>query len=217
MQQLLEERLVPHVVLLVQPERLEEVMSLGFVVGVERLDPLLRGRDHVGRGPARELDAGPVADAVDRVREVRKQGRDRLPGDRHRLLQRSPLGGEPEDPAVGVVAIRVADVVLHVADDHVVPVGHVEGAVRTDDGVGRPEVAVLTLQQGPRGRAPDLAELPLRPRLRLAVLVRAGDFRLGRHLRVGLAVAIEVVLLHSQEPDRVADQEVLLHVVGEVR
>ena len=117
---------------------------------------------------------------------------------------------------MGVVAVGITDVVLHVADDHVVPVGDVERAILSHDRVGGAEVAIFALEQRLHGSAPDLAELPLRLRLRLAVLVLAGGFHLGRHLRVGFAVTVEVILLHPQEPDRVADQEVLLQVVGEM-
>ena len=190
-----EQRVVAHAVLLVQPEGLEQMMGLGLVVGIEALHPGLRGGDHVLRGTAGQFDPRAVPHAVHRRLQVLEERLDRLPVDRDGLLQRSPGRGEPEDAAVRVVAVGVADVVLHVADDHVVPVGDVERAVGAHDRVGGPEVAVLALEERPHRGAPDLARLPARV----------------------VAVAVEVILLHAEEPDRVADEEVLLHVVGEVR
>ena len=62
--------------------------------------------------------------------------------DRDFLLERLLGIADAEDASVLVVPVRVADVVLHMPDDYVLPVGYVEGPVFTEDGVGRPEVFV---------------------------------------------------------------------------
>ena len=48
-------------------------------------------------------------------------------------LDERPLGAdEPVDPAVGMVAIRIALAVLHVADERICPVAEPEAAVGAD-------------------------------------------------------------------------------------
>src|SRR5438093_1220697 len=71
-----------------------------------------------------------------------KQLGDRLAGDRGRLRQRPALVADAVDAAVLAVAAGVAQVVLHVADDRVVPVQEVDRPVRPHADVGGPEVRV---------------------------------------------------------------------------
>ena len=58
-----------------------------------------------------------------------KQRRDGLAGDGHVLLQGAALVDNAVNPAVRMVAVGIADAVLHVADDGVRPIGNVECAV----------------------------------------------------------------------------------------
>ncbi len=66
------------------------------------------------------------------------------------LLQRSTDGGHAVDAAVRVVAVGIAHVVLHVADDDVVPVAEIQRAVGREDGIRRAEVLVAAHQQAAR-------------------------------------------------------------------
>ena len=86
-----------------------------------------------------------------------------------------------------VVAERVAGVVLHVADEDVVPVDDVEGAVGRKLEVHGAEVAVFALEE-------IVAELGL----------PAG------------AVVLDLMLLDAEESDGVCEDDVALHFVGEV-
>ena len=67
-------------------------------------------------------------------------------------IERPARVGHAIDPAVQPIARRVAQVVLHVPDDRVVPVGDIQRAVGADLGVDRPEVLVGGLQDRLRFR-----------------------------------------------------------------
>jgi hypothetical protein len=88
-----------------------------------------------------------MAHAVGGVLQVFEQRGDRLAVDGDGLLQLAARGGDAIDAAVFVVAVRVAHVVLHVADDDVVPVGEVERAIGREDGIGRTEVLVAAHEE----------------------------------------------------------------------
>ena len=57
-----------------------------------------------------------------------------------------------------MVTIWVTNVVLHVADNDVLPVSYVQCAVFTDNRVSRPEVSVVTVDDVLNGSSPNLAE-----------------------------------------------------------
>ena len=57
-------------------------------------------------------------------------------------LERTSFGGDPIDAAVALIAFGVADVVLHVADDGVLPVGDIERAIVAKFGISRAEVRI---------------------------------------------------------------------------
>ena len=135
----------------------------------------------------RQLDLGAVADAVLGLLEQVEQLLDRLAGDLGGLQERPALVGDPVDPAVDPVAARVAEVVLHVADDRVLPVDEPDRAVGPDLEVGGAEVGV--------GRGDDRLDLG------------AGEARV---------VVLELVLEDALEADDVGDQQVPLHALGEV-
>ena len=178
--------------------------------GVELFHPFLRGGDDLGGRALAELDAGAVAHAVGGVPEVFEQGGDRLAVDGDGLLQFATLGRHAVDAAVLVVAVRVAHVVLHVADDDVVPVGDVERAVFAEDGVARAEVFVAAHEQAAGFVLGDGA-------IGLGDLdAELGAGRLAPDAGL-VRVAGQVVVLDAEEADDVADQEVALHVLGEVR
>ena len=100
-----------------------------------------RGHDLVGITSA-ELDACAIANVVLRFLKEVEESLDRLFGDLDRLEQRPGGIGDAVDAAMALIPARIAQVVLHVADDRVLPIEEVDGAVRADlDGVG-PEIRV---------------------------------------------------------------------------
>ncbi len=143
--------------------------------------------DHGLRVAAAQFNPRAVAHAVDGMLQVLQQRLDRLAVDLDRLLQRPALHREAKDSAVLVVAVGIANVVLHVTDDGVVPVRNIQRAVFANDGVRGTKVAIFAIEQLKPGRSPDFAELSL----------------------LAVAFAIQVVLLDAQETDRVADQEIV--------
>ncbi len=92
--------------------------------------------------------------------QVFQQRGDRLTVNFHRLLQRTSLHGQTHDTTVIVIAIGVTNIMLHVADDYVAPVRHVQSPVCTDDRIRRPEIAIATVDQVFNRSSPDLAEFP---------------------------------------------------------
>ena len=136
---------------------------------------------------AAQLDAGAVADAVLRLLQDSSSLLDRLAGDLGRLQERPALVGDAVDAAVGRGRGWVAEVVLHVADDRVLPVEEVDGAVRPDLDVRRAEVRV--------GRGEDRLDL--------------GAGEAG-------AVVLDLVLQDALEADHVGDEQVALVLLGEV-
>ena len=87
-----------------------------------------------------------MTNAVHRVLQIFQQSFDWLACNFYRLLERTILDGKTHDSTMIMVTVRVADIVLHVADDHVVPVGYVERSVFTNDRITRTEVSVLTIE-----------------------------------------------------------------------
>ena len=150
---------------------------------IELLQPPLGGGDHLGAVVFRKLNARPAPDAVDRMLQRREQLRDRPAIDRDVLRQGPPRHGDPVDPAMRTIARWVADVVLHVSDDGVGPIGDVHGAVGGDVEVGRSEVRI--------GRDQEVVDL--------------GSVRIA-----GVGVEVERVLLDAEEGNRVQNQEVTL-------
>ena len=69
-----------------------------------------------------ELGAAALANPIHRVLQVVEQRFNGLAVNRHVLLQRSAIGGHTIDTTVPVVALRIANVVLHMADDHIGPI-----------------------------------------------------------------------------------------------
>ena len=103
------------------------------------------------------------------------------------MQQRPALVGDAVDAAVRAVAAGVAEVVLHVADDRVLPVEEVDGAVRPDLEVRRAEVRI-----------------------------GGGDDRLHLGAGEAGTLVLDLVLEDALEADHVGHQQVALVRLGEV-
>ena len=66
-EELVEQLLVNHVVLLVDPKSFQQVVGMILVIRVELLEPLLGFLDHVVRVPFAQFNTGAVSDYVGRV------------------------------------------------------------------------------------------------------------------------------------------------------
>ena len=85
-QQHVQQRFVLHIVLLVQPQRFEQVMRFGFIVRVKVGHPFLCCSDDFRRITAAQFDAGAMPDAIDGVFEVVEQHRNGFSMNLDRLL-----------------------------------------------------------------------------------------------------------------------------------
>ena len=112
---------------------------------------------------------------------------DRRAVDLRRRQQRPALRRDAPDAATRLVAARIANRVLHVTDERIEPVDHVERAVGSELHADRPEVRVGGLQQRLHFDADETG-----------------------------ALLDGLVLLDAEEPDDVVVEEVALRGLGEV-
>src|SRR5262249_19613359 len=127
---------------LMKPERFEQVMLVIRVTGVKRGNPFLEGGHYFACWPTSQFDAGPVAHAVFRLLQHVEQLVERLAGNGNRLIQRPAFVGYAINAAMLAVAARVAQVVLHVADDRVLPIEEVKRSIWADFQIAGAEVRV---------------------------------------------------------------------------
>ena len=153
----LEQCLVLGVVTLIDPKALEDVVSVLLGFGIKLFQPLVGGGQHLVAWVLGKFHPGAVTHAVDRVLEQVEQCLDRLAVHADFFGKLASLVGHAKDAAVGLIAVWVTNVVLHVADDDVLPVGDIERSVAADLEVGRSEVAVAGDEQILGLSAPDVA------------------------------------------------------------
>ena len=142
-----------------------------------------------------EFDAGAVPDTIDGVFEVVEQVGDGLAVDFDRLLEWFLLVDHAVDAAVFVVAAGVTEVVLEVANDDVVPVRDIEGAIFAEFDVSEAEIFVASHDEIFFKSSPDLAE---------AIVFRAKAF------------AVKLEVLEAEETNHVTVDIVLLDLIREV-
>ena len=131
------QRRIDFIVVLMDPQRFEQMVLIARVVFIEPSHPTLDGSDCLFAVAAAQFDLGSVANARFGVFQQVEQLFDWFTGDFGWLRQRPALIGNAIYAAVDPVAARIAEVVLHVADDGIVPIRKVESAVRPDFQVGR--------------------------------------------------------------------------------
>ena len=134
-----------------------------------------------------EFATGAIAGSVFGLLEVLEELGHGGAGDLGGLDERALGVGDAVDASAFTVAIRVTRVVLHVADERVVPVDEVERAVRREFEVDRAEVAVGGRDEVAVGLAGEAGAV------------------------VGLFAKTD-----AEESDRIADHEVALLRIGEV-
>ena len=187
-QDLLEKRQRHLIEVTQRPQPFEPIVLEGRRLRIELCDPGRHRRHDFRLGAAVELELGPVADPVDRIGEELDELGNRAAANRHRLGHRLAIHHHPVDAAVDPVAAGVAEVVLHVTDDRVLPIGEVDGAVGPHLEIGRAEVRVAR---------------------------RDDRLDLGR-LGIAAVPLGELVLEDSLEADHVADEEIPLELGREV-
>ena len=168
-----------------------EALQLSVIgVGTVRVSkPLRRSGDHVGRRASGQFDPRAITGAVIVALQNVEQLLNWLPRDRRGLHQRTPFGRDAVDAAIGSLATGVSQVVLHVADDWILPINKVERAIRRGLHVHGAKIWI--------GREEDRFGFFGRTEARILIL----------HL----------VIEDALEADHVLDEQVPLKLFGEVR
>ncbi len=133
---------VDDVLVLMGPEGFGQAMLVIGIVSIQPGDPGLEGGDDLRGIPRAQLGPGPVADPVLGMLEEPEQFLDRVRRRSGGRRECAAVVGDPVHPAVDPVAAGIPQVVLHVADDRVLPVEEIDGPVRPNLDVGRPEIRV---------------------------------------------------------------------------
>ena len=151
-----------------------------------------------------------MSDAVNWMLEVRHQLGEGGSGYGQGLLQWAFVVCDAINSTTLIVAIGVADIVLHVSDNDVVPIRYIKGAVLADNGIRRSEILICAHEEISGWFAPDFPKFSF---MSDGFLVLASTGYLG-HL--GAAIAVEIVTLDTEEADRIADEIVVLIVIWEM-
>src|SRR5439155_3002676 len=130
---------------------------------------------------------GPVADVVFRLLEQVEEALDRLAGDLDRLEQRPAGIRDAVDAPMSLVPTWIAQMMLHVSDDGILPIEEIHGAVRAD-----------------------------LDRVRAEIRVGGINDRLQFSAAVARALFADLVLENALEADHVGDEIVALEIVGKM-
>ena len=118
------------------------MLILGFL-GIQKIHPVHHAVGHLLGIPLSKLDFRPQTDVVLGFLQQFEQGGDRLAIDLLRHHQWAALVGDPIEAAVRVIAVRVAQVMLEVADEHLRPIHEIERAIRRHGDARWAEIRVL--------------------------------------------------------------------------
>ena len=124
------------------PQGLHHVVLVLRILGIQTGSPLTHTRDDLGRVALAQLDLGQFASLVLGLLEQVQESGDGLALDLGGLHERTPLVGNAIDAPVLVAAVRVTQMVLHVTDDRLMPIGEVNRAIRARANANRAEVRI---------------------------------------------------------------------------
>ena len=150
-------------------------------------DPSLGCLNHFGCIAGPQFSSGAVAGSVFRQLQVFEKFMDGSPGNFGWLDQGTRRIGHAVDTSVNMIAVGVTGVVLHVANQSILPIHHVKRTVGSKLQVGWAEVEVLGYQE--------------------IVTVFGGEAGVLIH---------HLVLLDAEKADVVVDQDVALNLVREM-
>src|SRR5260370_28424792 len=158
-----------------------------LVVLVQCLHPFHSCRNDLARIASAKLDPRPIANVVFRLLEQVEEALDRLAGDLDGLEQRPAGIRDAVDAPMSLVPTWIAQVMLHVSDDGILPVEEVDGAVRADLDSVRAEIRVGGIND-----------------------------RLQFSAAVARAVFADLVLEDALEADHVGDEVIALEIIGKM-
>ena len=136
-------------------------MCFHFVIWVKIATPFLGSSNDRIRITTTQLNPGAMTNSIGGMLQVFQQSCDRLASDFDWFLKGTIFYGKAENPSMNVITIRVSDIVLHVTDDCIMPVGNIQRSVFSDDRIRWTEIAVIAVQQFDARCTPDLAQFPV--------------------------------------------------------
>ena len=125
-----------------RPEGLNLMVLERSVISILFREPRLHRGHHLCLRPAGEFQSGATAYAVGGIGQQRHEFGHGPARDRRRFHERLAIHHHAIDTTVGPVAAGIAEVVLHVADDRILPVGEIECPIGPNLQVGRSEVRI---------------------------------------------------------------------------
>ena len=129
--------------ILTGPHRFDEVEIVILSAGIEPIDPVFNRDERFIPVAVLEFLLHLLTHKRFAAGEMCHQFLQRHALDRRRLDQRTLLVRDAPDAAVVVIPTRVTKVVLSVVDDRVIPVRHVDAAIRSHLHIDRAKVGVL--------------------------------------------------------------------------
>src|SRR5262249_51879098 len=178
---------IDDVVVLMYPQRFHQVMLVIRIVLIESVGPLLHRRDDLITLAAAQLYANAVTDAIFRLLEQIQQLFDGFAVNLDRLEQRPIRARDAIDAAVRAVAAGIAQGMLQVTNDGVVPIDEPDSAVGSDLQVRRAEIRIARVNN-----------------------------RLDFGCAEATAPFMDLVLQDALEADDVGDQEIALIFLGKM-
>src|SRR5512146_2552262 len=115
--------------------------------GVEPFHPNVERGDHLLCLPAAEFDARPITNAVFGFAQQIEQFGNRFPRDPDGLDRRTRSARHAIDTPVDVVATGVAQMMLEMADDRILPLEEVNRPIGSDLEIDGPEIRVIRLNE----------------------------------------------------------------------
>ena len=142
-EQLLEQFRLDHFMVFIHPECFVEMVFVIRIARIERRDPRLKCSGHFGRLQSAQQSLGLIAMEADRRGQLATKGRSIHGHKVGNLRQRAVFSSDPPNPTVVLVAIRMTERGLVVADDRVVPIGNINRPIRSDLDIDRTKTAVF--------------------------------------------------------------------------
>ena len=142
----LEDRLqqiqIRYAMFLEHPQALKQCLRIVGIGGIQAAGPSGDFCRHFLCITTAQFQSRSIPRAVFFRMESLQHGLDGLALHLHSFDERSAFVGHSVDTTVCVIAVRIAHVVLHVPDQRVGPIGHIQSTVTADFHIGRSEVGI---------------------------------------------------------------------------
>ena len=128
--------------MLVDPECLQKMVFVVPILRIQLVEPVFQPLHDVPGIVFSKLQPDPVAGAILIALEQFQESLRRLPVDLWSGYQGAAGISDPPDSAMTLIPIWIAQIVLHVTNQRVEPVHHIERSVRAELQIDRAKVAI---------------------------------------------------------------------------